>query len=233
MSTPKKVVLEPLRVRVRRLQFTAGLGFLSLVLGSILSAALTVRLVGRIEALPLVALRFGVALVLQNLWLLVVLPLLCYGAARVIELRPWPTALGAAFTGQFFILALEFVQDGVDGWLERGWLFTALQWGAFAGGVVLSQRAVVWGRAAAGKQAQQAQQQADARKDEYAEFLREAERAGEKSAQREASKSGEQAVPQPAPGAESPEQRSEAQSETQPEAQPEARSEDVPKAPAV
>ncbi|QRK04966.1 hypothetical protein JQX13_32780 [Archangium violaceum] len=225
MRTPKKAVLEPLRVRVRRLQFIVGLGFLALVVGSVLSSALTMRLIGRVDALSLTVLRFAIALGLQNLWVLVVLPLLCYGAARVVELRPWSTALGAAFTGQLFLLALEFVQAGVDGWVERGWLLTALQWGVFAGGVVLSQRAVVRGRAAAGLRAEQARQQADARKDEYAEFLREAERAGEKSVQRETPKSetqaGEQAVAPAAPGAETPEQR------------PEDRPDDVPKAPSV
>lgn len=149
MSTPKKAVLEPLRVRVRRLQFIVGLGFLALVVGSVLSSALTLRLISRVDALSLTVLRFAIALGLQNLWVLVVLPLLCYGAARVIELRPWSTALGAGVTGQLFLVALEFVQAGVDGWVERGWLFTALQWGVFAGGVVLSQRAVVRGRAAA------------------------------------------------------------------------------------
>lgn len=219
MSTPpKKALLEPLRVRVRRAQFIVGLGFLALVMGSVLSVALALRLMGRVDALPAGVLRFGLALVLEKLWVLAVLPVLCYGAARIIELRPWTTALGAAFTGQMFLLALEFVREGVDGWLERGWLVTAVEWGVTAVGVVLSQRAVVRGRADAGKQAEQAQQQAAARKDEYAEFLREAERAGEKSAQREAAKAegqgaSVQSLPVPeqavAPAAESSEQKPE------------------------
>jgi hypothetical protein len=162
------------RARVRRLQFTVGLGFLALVLGSVLSVALTLRLTGRIEALPVWGLRLAVALVLEKLWVLAVLPLLCYGASRILVLRPWPTALGAACSGQLFLLALELVRDGVDGGWEHGWLSTSLRWGLFAAGVVLSQRAVLWGRADAAKQSEHAQQQAEARKDEYAEFLREA-----------------------------------------------------------
>jgi hypothetical protein len=211
VSTPKKAVLEPLRVRLRRLQFTVGLGFLALMLGSMLSAALTLRLMDRVQALPFDFLRYAIALPLENLWVLAVLPLLCYGSARIIELRPWPTALGAAFTGQFFILALDYVRDGVDGWLERGWLLTLLEWAVFAGGAVLSHQAVLRGRAQASAQVVQAQQQASAKTDEYAEFLREAERAGEKIAQREeAAKVEGQGAPAPSqPAPESPEPKPE------------------------
>ena len=218
MSTPKKAILEPLRVRIRRAQFIVGLGFLALVMGSVLAGDLGVRLSVRLESLPFQSLVYVIGLAVRNLWVLAVLPLLCYGAARVLELRPWSTALGAALTGQAFLLAIEFVRNGVEGWVERGWVATGLEWGVVGVGVVLSQRAVVRGRAAAGKQTEQAQQQAAARKDEYAEFLREAERAGEKIAQREQSLSlPEQAVAPAASGAETSEQKSE----------------DVPKAPAA
>jgi hypothetical protein len=190
-----KAILDPLRVRIRRLQFTVGIGFLALVMGSVVSVALTLRLMERLQALPFAFLRLGIGLVLAKLWVLAVLPLLCYGAARIIELRPWPTALGAAFTGQCFLLALDFIRGGVDGWVERGWLVTLLDWVVFAAGVVLTQRAVVSGRADAGKQSEQAQQQAAAKKDEYAEFLQAAERAGEKIAQREAGNAEGQGAP--------------------------------------
>ncbi|HEX8438879.1 hypothetical protein [Archangium sp.] len=190
-----QAILDPLRVRIRRLQFTLGIGFLALVSGSVLSAALTLRLMERLQALPFDFLRIGFALVLSKLWVLAVLPLLCYGAARIIELRPGTTALGAAFTGQGFLLALDFVRGGVDGLLERGWLITLLDWGMFAVGVVLTRQAVVRGRADAGKQAEQAQKQAAEKKDEYAEFLQAAERAGEKIAQREAGTAEGQGAP--------------------------------------
>lgn len=210
MSTPKKAVLEPLRVRIRRAQFIVGLGFLALVMGSVVAGGLGVRLSVRLESLPFQGLVYVIGLAVRNFWVLAVLPLLCYGAARILELRPWSTALGAALTGQSFLLAIEFVRNGVEGWVDRGWLVTALEWGVLGVGVVLSQRAVVRGRAAAGKQMEQAQQQAAARKDEYAEFLREAERAGEKIAQREQSLPlTEQAVAPAAPGAGTPEQKPE------------------------
>lgn len=188
MSTQKKSVLDPLRVRVRRIQFTVGLGFLALVLGTVLTLSLTMRLTGRVGALPSWVIDFFLAPVLRHLWVLAVLPVLCYGAARVIELKPWATALGAAATGLCFTLAIEFTSSGIEGWLASGGLSLVLELGVVTGGVVLSQRAVVRGRAAAGKQETQAQQQASARTEEYAEFLREAELAGEKIAQREAVK---------------------------------------------
>jgi len=208
-SKPQPV---PLRVRLRRLQFTTGLGFLALILGSIVSVGLSQRLAGRVQALPSDWLRFAIGLGVQKLWVLAVLPALCYGAARVIELRPLPTALGAALSGQVFILALEFVQDGIDGWVERGGVLLGLEWAVFALGVWLSQYAVTRGRAAAGTREVQVRERASVRADEYAEFLREAERAGEKSAQRDEARAGVRdeapaaAVPAPdeAPAASAP-----------------------------
>ncbi|ATB32173.1 hypothetical protein [Melittangium boletus] len=186
-----KPLLEPLRVRIRRFQFIVGLGFLALILGSILSVGLSQRLAGRVQALPFDWLRFAIGLGVQKLWVLAVLPGLCYGAARVIDLRALPTALGAAVSGQVFILALEFVQDGVDGWVERGWIVIGLEWAVFALGVWLGQLAVKRGRVAATTREAQVRERASVRADEYAEFLREAERAGEKIAQRDEAKASE------------------------------------------
>ena len=204
MSTQKTSILEPLRVRVRRIQFTVGLGFLALVVGSVLTGSLSLRLGGRVGVLPSWLIDFVLAPALRHLWALAVLPVLCYGAARIIELRPWATALGAAATGLCFTLAVELTTHGVDGWLAAGGLSLVWEGGVIAGGVVLSQRAIVRGRAEAGRQEQQARQQASARQDEYAEFLREAERAGEESARREAAKAGEQAEQQPQGGPKAP-----------------------------
>jgi hypothetical protein len=218
-----KAILDPLRVRLLRVLFTGGLGFIALVLGSVLSATLYMRFAVRIDALPFALLRLIAHVVRGNLWLLVVLPLLCYGASRIIELRAWSTALGAALTARFFLLTVEFVSAGVDGWVERGWVVALVEWSVFAAGVVLCHRAVLRGRTDAGSQAQKAQVQASEKKDEYAEFLREAERAGEKIAQREAANAEGQGAlvhVQPAP-------------EEAPPASEEARPEDVPKAPAA
>lgn len=182
--SPKPGRLDSLRVRVRRLQFIVGLGFLALVLGTWLTNGLTMRLEPRLQELPAVLLPL-VAGVLRNLWALGVLPLLCYGAARIFDLQPLSTALGAVATGASFVLALVLVSGGLEAMFPR-WDFLVLHGGMLAAGVLLSHRAVLKGRAEAARAAAQAQAQAQARKEEYQEFLREAERAAEKTAQREA-----------------------------------------------
>jgi hypothetical protein len=178
-----------------------GLGLLSLVLGSTLSVALTLRLSVRVQALPFSGLRLLLGVALESLWVLVVLPLLCYGAARILELRPLPTALGTVLAGQSFLLLLEFARDGLGGLLEGSWLAKGLTLGALAGGVVLSRRAIERGREAARGREEAARAQAASRQDEYAEFLREAERAGEKLAQREAERAAESKEEPKAPAA--------------------------------
>ncbi|RKG83541.1 hypothetical protein D7W82_24960 [Corallococcus sp. CA049B] len=181
----KPGVLEPLRVRVRRFQFIVGLGFLSLVVGAMLSVSLVLRLHARVSALPSDFLRIPVAVVLENLWVLAVLPTLCYGAARIVALRPWPTAVGAALSGGVFVIALNFVRDGFEG-LTTGWSFaSALRVVAFVAGILLSARAIRAGRAAAEKGSAEAEAKAAARKSEYDEFLKAAEAGGAKLEQRE------------------------------------------------
>ncbi len=185
VSSKSPTVLDPLRVRIRRFQFIVGLGFLSLVVGSVFSVSLTMRLSERVQALSVEWLQVLIAVCLENLWVLGALPLLCYGAARILELKPLPTALGAAVSGQFFVLALGFVWGGFSG-IWGGTLASLLRAVAFSTGVFLSYRAVLSGRAAASRGVAKAQAQAEARKSEYDEFLREAERTAERTAQREA-----------------------------------------------
>ncbi|WP_223763046.1 hypothetical protein [Corallococcus sp. AS-1-6] len=181
----KPGVLEPLRVRVRRFQFIVGLGFLSLVVGAMLSVSLVLRLHARVNALPSDLLRIPVAVVLEDLWVLAVLPVLCYGAARIVALRTWTTAVGAALSGGVFVIALNFVRDGFEG-LATGWSFaSALRVVAFVGGILLSARAIRAGRAAAEKGSAEAEAKAAARKSEYDEFLKAAEAGGARLEQRE------------------------------------------------
>nr|WP_242588526.1 hypothetical protein [Corallococcus macrosporus] len=174
-----------MRVRVRRFQFIVGLGFLSLVLGAMLSVSLVLRLHSRVNALPSDFLRIPMAVVLEDLWVLAVLPALCYGAARVVALRTWTTAVGAAVSGGVFVVALNFVRDGLEG-LTSGWSFASgLRLVAFVGGILLSARAIRAGRAAAEKGSAAAQEKAAARKSEYDEFLKAAEAGGARLEQRE------------------------------------------------
>ncbi len=183
MST-KPRAFDSLRVRIRRFQFIVGLGFLSQIIGPLITVALAQRLSQRIQDLPGI-LQLIIGIPLQNLWAIAVLPLLCYGAARIIELKPLSTAVGAVLSGEVFVLALNFAWGGLEGILP-GVGAVALQVSILAAGVLLSYRAVLKGRADAAKGAAKAQAEAEARKSEYQEFLREAERAAEKTAQREA-----------------------------------------------
>lgn len=183
MST-KPRGLDTLRVRIRRFQFIVGLGFLSQIIGPLFTVALAQRLSQRMQDLPEI-LQLIIGIPLQNLWAIAVLPLLCYGAARIIELKPLSTAVGAVLSGELFVLALNFAWGGLEGILP-GVGAVALQVSILAAGVLLSYRAVLKGRADAAKGAAKAQAEAEARKSEYQEFLREAERAAEKTAQREA-----------------------------------------------
>ncbi|HVG61886.1 MAG TPA: hypothetical protein VNA24_25210 [Hyalangium sp.] len=183
MST-KPRALDSLRVRIRRFQFIVGLGFLSQIIGPVITVALAQRLAQRIQDLPEV-LQLIIGIPLQNLWAIAVLPLLCYGAARIIDLKPLSTAVGAVVAGEIFILALNFAWGGLEG-VFPGVGAMVLQISILATGVLFSYRAVLRGRADAAKGAAKAQAEAEARKSEYQEFLREAERAGEKTAQREA-----------------------------------------------
>jgi hypothetical protein len=180
----KPRAFDSLRVRIRRFQFIVGLGFLSQIIGPLLTVALAQRLSQRVQDLPqIIQLMIGIPL--QNLWAIAVLPLLCYGAARIIDLKPLSTALGAVVAGEVFVLALNFAWGGLEGAFP-GVGDLALQISILAIGVFFSYRAVLRGRAEAAKGAAKAQAEAEARKSEYQEFLREAERAAEKTAQREA-----------------------------------------------
>ncbi len=181
----KKRSLDSLRVRARRFQFTVGLGFMSLMLGAFVSSSLAMRLSQRLYELPGSALRLLVGVVLEELWVLAALPLLAYGASRAVELRPLSTALGAALSGQAFVLALDFAREG-SLWPTGGWRVNVLRAVAFGSGVFFTYRAVVLARAASELRASAARAQAEAKKSEYDAFLRDAEAAGERTAQREA-----------------------------------------------
>jgi hypothetical protein len=184
----KPSVLAPVRERIRRFQFVVGLGFMSLIIGlCLITPALNHRLGPRLEDLPeaLFPLVAIISVCIMHLWALAVLPLLCYGAARIIDLKPLSTAVGGVLTGSFFIAVLQAVSQGFEG-LSDALGAVALHVSVLAAGVLISYRAVLKGRAAAAQGAAKAQAQAEARKVEYQEFLREAERGAEKSAQREA-----------------------------------------------
>ncbi|MHB8877966.1 MAG: hypothetical protein ACYC8T_30085, partial [Myxococcaceae bacterium] len=143
-------MLDPVRVRVRRFQLVLGMGFLAFVIGAIISSALLMRVQPRVQALGSPALAFVVLMGVSRLWVWAVLPAICYGAARILDLRPWTTAIGAALTGELFLLAIEGVSSGLEG-LARPWPVLALQVATLVGGVLLTRAAVAAARAAAVK----------------------------------------------------------------------------------
>jgi hypothetical protein len=195
----KPRALDSLRVRIRRFQFIVGLGFLSQIIGPLFTVALAQRLSQRIQDLPGI-LQLLIGIPLQNLWVLAVLPLLCYGAARILELRALSTAVGSVLSGAAFLLALNFAWGGLEG-VAPGVGPVALQLSILGVGVFFCYRAVLKGRADAARGAAKAQAQAEAAKSEYQEFLREAERAAEKTAQREAERAASAGGGAPAEGA--------------------------------
>nr|WP_225937464.1 hypothetical protein [Myxococcus sp. RHSTA-1-4] len=189
-----------MRVRIRRFQFVMGLGFVALIGGSFIGGSLRMRLSVRLSALPFEVLAVVLDSAIVNFWLLAALPLICHGAARVVELRPWSTALGAAMTGSAFLLAISTVQSGLAG-LWPGGLRPVLNVVAFVVGVVLSARAVTLGRAAAARQVDKAREKAQDRKSEYDEFLRAAEAGGARLEQREAAAQSQASGPESSPSA--------------------------------
>lgn len=192
--------MQHLTARLRRLQFLVGLGFASAVAGALISTSLADRVRPLLEGLGPGVMSLFVATLVSRLWVLVVLPLLCYGAARVLELRPWPTALGAGLTGEAFYLALDLLTVGVDGLAEQ-WASLLLRVLTLALGILLARRAVRWGRADAARADEKAKRIAEANRARYAEYLADSERV---ASQREAAQAAAGATSQLLPDAASP-----------------------------
>lgn len=167
-------VLDPLRVRIRRLQLVVGAGLLSVIIGALFSPVISLRLSEWVSSRGVFALVLFTAI--GQVWVYAILPVVLYGFARIIELTPWRSAIGAAVTGLLFVLALGFVTAGVESITKEhpARLVTIVL--TVALGVLISRSAILAARAAAARAQDEAKKTADARKDEYAEFIREAER---------------------------------------------------------
>lgn len=196
VTTSPKGVLEPIRDRVRRLQLIVGIGFVALILGSVTTAALSAKIVPRLDGLESGWARWVISLLIAGVWAYAVLPLLCYGAARILELRPLSTAVGAGVTGELFSLGIFFV-TGALGSDEEPLRLLVPRFGVLAVGIALSAWAVRRGRADAEDTERAARAAAAQKKDEYAEFTREAERIAARHEAGPAAPSGEAAA---APG---------------------------------
>lgn len=167
--------IEVLRARVARAQLIMAIGLAAAVVGAVLSSWLLIRLQPVLELIGPGVLSRGIAELFARLWVLGLLPVFGFGAARVADLKPWPTAAGAAASGEALYLALDLVHASLEGFASQwAWLLVRLL--TLAGGIVLTQRAIVRGRRAAERVQQEATRAAEAKKSQYDEFAREAER---------------------------------------------------------
>lgn len=164
-----------MRASVRRIQLTVGLGFIAMIVGSIVAAPLHIRMGPRLAAMGSEVMSFVVFAAVARLWILAALPLLCYAVARVIDVRPVPTAVGAALTGEFIGLAIDALSGGIGALLDQP-LFLAMRLVTAVIGVALSVFAIKSARAHLKAAQETAQKAAVDRKGEYDEFLKEAQR---------------------------------------------------------
>jgi hypothetical protein len=132
-----------LRAVLARIQVTVGLGFASMVVGHVV-AGIPGRALTRGGPLPH-ALQLLVFVLLGRFWLLAMLPGLAGLLARIVPLHPWKTALGAALTGELFLLVMEWGLGGLDVWTRRP-LFLIARVVTLAAGVWLTAWAVRRGR---------------------------------------------------------------------------------------
>jgi xanthine dehydrogenase molybdopterin-binding subunit B len=157
--------------------FVVGLGFGSYVAGVIVSAQLVNRLGPRLAGAGTFTQAVGMTIISQ-LWVLAMLPLVAYAAARIVDLGPWSTALVGASTGELFSVALKLISTGAD----IPWQLVVMHALALAAGVVLTAQGVRRGRAVAARSEDEARRAAEARKTEYEHFARAAEQAADRAA---------------------------------------------------
>lgn len=167
--------IEGVRAAVRRFQLVVGIGFVSCAAGLLLSLAVGTRLRNVVPNLHPLAVAQVAAMAIRQLWEYAVLPLACYGAARILPLSPWKTAVGAVATGELFLVALDFFTGMTGAWFHEP-LLGALRLVSMGGGVGLSGLAILRARASAGRAEEVALAAAERRKSEYDAFVQEAER---------------------------------------------------------
>jgi|GEM_PF-3110773 len=185
------------RLLLRRFQLVVGLGFFSCAVGLLLSLAIGNRLRGVIPNLHPVAVAQIAAMAIRQLWEYAVLPLFCYGAARLLPVSPWRTAAGAVATGEVFLIALDYF-TGMSGVWFHVPLLLFLRLASIAAGISLGAFAIKRAREAAARTEQAALEAAGKKRTQYDEFLREAERIAALRDGSPAAPSSGEPVPEPA-----------------------------------
>jgi hypothetical protein len=113
VNTPSRI--DRFRTAVRRLQLNTGLGVLALVLGDWVALPLVERTAPRIAAAPAVVSQLLLGGLAWGTWCLGALPLLAFGATRLLGLAPWQTGITGAGSGFLVHLVLQYVNAGVEG----------------------------------------------------------------------------------------------------------------------
>lgn len=172
--------MQALSNRLRRIMLVGGLGVLAVVIGSIITGPLGMKLAPRLEGLPLL-LGSAIGVGVWRFWLIGVLPVLGYGVGRTLRLKPLGLAFGAALSGDLFFALIEIASSGLAV-LSANPGMLAARLGTLALGILLTLRATRAGIAAADKAQAEAAKVSATRRDEYAELLAESQRLAEKHA---------------------------------------------------
>ena len=160
-------LLDRARGGIRRLQLIVGVGFFSLVSGSVASAYVIHGMAPRLAPLG-PTLATVLVIIVREVWALGVLPAVCYAVARVVALAPWPTALGAFAVGEIASLVVE----SISGSPELGGVGWSTRAACGVGAVLLTATAVRRARRAAGHAEDRAREAAEAKAKEYEAFVR-------------------------------------------------------------
>lgn len=158
----------------RRVVLFVGLGVAAYVIGGLVTAGLSVRLVERFGAPASETGAWLLKWALARTWLWSVLPAIGFGVGRYLELSPWRFAITSVFSAEVFGLLLMTAGDGLD-WVLGSPADMVMRALTLTGGIGLVAWAVKRGLQAAAAAQAEANVEAEKRKAEYAEFLARAE----------------------------------------------------------
>lgn len=181
----------------RQLIMMAGLGFLGLVIGALLTEKLFSRFADRIDGEPGAITLFIFSWVVPNLWAFLVMPGFAWIALRFLDLSAPTFAVVSCGTAFTFRVLMTFVSGGAElvvGDTEK--VVTSLI--VLGIGVVLTWLAGLRGQSYARAQAAVAAQQAQKTKDQYSQFAEQAKALAER---RDAQPISAAAPGEPAPAA--------------------------------
>jgi hypothetical protein len=176
--------LDGVRSRVRRVQLMLAVGFFAMIVGMLITSAIS----NRLEQRPHQAWSWITGMVLYalivRLWCWAVLPSCCYLLARVVPVSRRGLPVGAALVGEgAHQIAIWLGPWGMGLYQSRPEI-AVVHLVTLALGILLSMRAITTAQSAVAREQEKAKVSAQARADEYAAMLRESEKLAEKNAQR-------------------------------------------------